>query len=448
MKVTILYPPDITSEEVHNLHLLYFQVLEKLSGEIDVQVIGRISEVDFRRTVNTKLPYVNLFDHPAFKRNLSRQEIEFAESQMGIPFGHVNHCNERRWHWMPKPDNEKSARYVFAWKELLKGTDVLIPSFDNLFFIYSAIGVADRMGVKIMKFIRGRLINDSVIFWDKNNLPIYYKSPLESKHTNETFRRFLNRNETKAIVRKDTKAFGNPIASLLAIPKKAMMLQAGGYDIDVPHVIQKYIRLLEMGMRIAVYPHIHRLSYSHPQEGERYFLFPLHFEWEANLAYREPFVDQMELACAISLMLPVGTRLYIKPHPHWKNCDQGIWAIHNLAGQPNIRIVPPDTNTTELIEKSIGVITINSTVGYEALLLRKPLVVLGHEAYSDVGIDVKDIAAELPSALLDISDSGVSPSTILYAGFLKRYSEIITPIDDIDKLAFETKLALKSLVIE
>ena len=52
--------------------------------------------------------------------------------------------------------------------------------------------------------------------------------------------------------------------------------------------------------------------------------------------------------------------------------------------QKNPKIIFSNRDTKELIEKSQAVVTINSSVGIEALLLHKPVIVLGGACY---GID-------------------------------------------------------------
>lgn len=81
----------------------------------------------------------------------------------------------------------------------------------------------------------------------------------------------------------------------------------------------------------------------------------------------------------------------------------------------NVVLIPPSYRSAELIKKSEGVIVINSTAGFEALMYGKPVIILGTEFYMDVGItyDVKDLR-ELPK-LYNAADLFVFPS--FYEGF-------------------------------
>lgn len=445
MRIAMLYPPDMYTETVHPLHLLYFRVLEKLQADHDVTVFGRIPEEHFRKTVPVNLKYVCIFEHYEFdeSRNVTSKTTPVAEAAACMPFQHMHFCCRRRWGWYGEPNPDRLAKYVYAWSALLEGYDVLIPSFDNLYFIYTAIGVARTMDIKVAKFIRGRLINDSVVFWDEENKPIYYKADTSG---GETYLRFIERNTNRAKVLKDSKAFSNPAGDGLASFRKLFRYGRGGYpaDMDLPEPHVKYPRLVSMAVRTRLYPAIHSLCYTKPRQGERYFLFPLHFEWEANLTYREPFLDQLALARRIAGMLPLGTQLYVKMHPHWKGCDLGIGDVINTFTTNNIRVIAPEADTSALIANSLGVIVINGTVGYEAMAARKPTVVLGHEAYRE-GATVVDDLTMLPEVLLDIADGGASPSTVLYEPFLRKYASVVTPIDGFDKLVMETMFMLDYL---
>ncbi len=441
-KVRLLYPPDITTVEFGVLFSLYLKALEKLSKEgFDVGVIGRMPESAFRKTYDTSLSYLDFFKSGQFSRKLSQKEVEDAETYMGLPFNYILFANQKRWHWLSKPGlYEKAAREVYAWKDALKDTDVILPTLDNLFFLYSAERVADRMGVKIIKPIRGRLVNDSLIFWDKDNLPIYYKTDYGGDIAEKFTARALSQKTNVKIAETAIIKTENLRKRLMDVPRKFKLLfqsNRAGVDADIPAFIPKYKRLISMGLRLLVYPKLHALFFERPKK-EAYFLFPLHYEWEAQLAFREPFISQLGLAKQISEILPSNTYLYIKVHPHWKNADQSLRAVYGLRKAKNVRFIHPEENTTDLVRNSLGVIIINSTVGYEAILLKKPLVVLGHEAYKEAAIDMKDLA-ELPKTLARIKSGEYKVDATHYENFLKKYAGNITSTNDPEKFTHELK---------
>ena len=430
MKVTMLYPPDSTTSTVNDMHLLYLQALNSMRPEFEIQIIGRIPEPRFRQTVPTTLPYLDFFSQGSFNKTLNQSELADAERQIGMPYEFLFACNQRRWGWLDKNGcDQKVARYVPVWQKLLKGTDALITTLDNLFFIQTAEGVASKMGIPIIKPISGRLVNNSVVFWDRHNLPIFHTWDIDSK--NDIYDRFAARTSQKAQVRLHTSSITSTsgfISKISSIPNKIRELQSSPpADADIPRLRDKYLRLSDIAMMMQIFPGWNRILCKHPHPNDRYFLFALHFEWEANMAAREPFTNQLQLAETISKCLPSGTKLYIKTPPHWKSCDQYPMDMYRLYKQPNVRIIHPSSNTTDLINNSIGVIAINSTVGYEALLAKKPLLAIGHEWFKEAGINIKDLNTELPAALMAAANDTLHmEDTDL---FLRRYAANIVPIE-------------------
>ena len=122
--------------------------------------------------------------------------------------------------------------------------------------------------------------------------------------------------------------------------------------------------------------------YQDPVHGERFLLYPLHFHPEASTSILAgTYLDEYEVIRNIAFNLPEGLRLYVKDHV-------SAWAYPNLdfysrlRSLPNVRVLHPEAPTKKLIRDSEAVITLTSTVGYEALLLRKRVFLYGEVFYS------------------------------------------------------------------
>jgi|GEM_PF-3388616 len=72
--------------------------------------------------------------------------------------------------------------------------------------------------------------------------------------------------------------------------------------------------------------------------------------------------------------------IYVKIHPAESNIDTISYFV-NLAEQKKITLV--NNNTIELIKNAHRIYTVNSTVGLEALIFKKELIVLGRAIYSN-----------------------------------------------------------------
>lgn len=120
--------------------------------------------------------------------------------------------------------------------------------------------------------------------------------------------------------------------------------------------------------------------YSDPQR-EKFFLYPLHFHPEASTSIlASSYVNEYETIKNIAFNLPEGYRLYVKDHiSAWGYPSLSFY--RKLAALPNVCVLAPFEPTKQLIKQSFGVVTLTSTVGYEALLLKKPVLLFGEVFY-------------------------------------------------------------------
>jgi capsule polysaccharide modification protein KpsS len=125
---------------------------------------------------------------------------------------------------------------------------------------------------------------------------------------------------------------------------------------------------------------------------EKYFFFPLHFPRESQLTVRAPHCQKQEdIVDMVARSLPYTYKLYVKEHPNHIG-DVPLKAIRQIARMKDVVLLHPEAHSHRLIQKSSGVVVINSTVGFESILYQKPVVVLGRPFYSRLGltIDVPD----------------------------------------------------------
>lgn len=124
-----------------------------------------------------------------------------------------------------------------------------------------------------------------------------------------------------------------------------------------------------------------RLLYQEPIVGEKFLLYPLHFHPESSTSILSgTYLDEYEVIRNIAFSLPEGLRLYVKDHISafaYPTLD----FYRRIRALPNVRLLAPEQPTKQLIKESVGVITLTSTVGYEALLLKKIVFLYGHVFY-------------------------------------------------------------------
>jgi hypothetical protein len=114
----------------------------------------------------------------------------------------------------------------------------------------------------------------------------------------------------------------------------------------------------------------------------KFFIFPLQFHPEsATIILGKWFHNQIEIIKMISRVLPLNYFLIVKEHPHSiGRRPSGFY--DSIAQFHNVRLIDSSISVNELINNSLGVVTISSTMGLEAILLNKPLILFGDVHYS------------------------------------------------------------------
>lgn len=172
-----------------------------------------------------------------------------------------------------------------------------------------------------------------------------------------------------------------------------------------------------------VYRYINRKILKHfcsiPNVRDKYVYFPLHMPVDMQILVRSPqYYDQYYLLEYISRTLPVGYKLYFKEHPVCVG-TYDFFKMKSLSKLHNVRMIDPMVNSHELIKNSCAIITVNSKVGFEALLYSKPVITLGYSFYRGNGltIDVTNLI-ELPQKIRESNDFKINPEKLKH--FISR----------------------------
>ncbi len=122
--------------------------------------------------------------------------------------------------------------------------------------------------------------------------------------------------------------------------------------------------------------------FEQPKQGERYLLFPIHYQPEASTLIRGLYyLDQPTLIDDIAKSLPVGTRLYVKEH-YANRGRRPASFYYRIRSTHSVRLLGPDASAWDLIQGSDGVITITSRMGWEGILAEKPVFTFGETFYN------------------------------------------------------------------
>ncbi len=148
-----------------------------------------------------------------------------------------------------------------------------------------------------------------------------------------------------------------------------------------------------------------------------YFALPLQLDSDYQIRVHSPF-GNMRAALrfvikSFARYAPEGTYLLVKRHP----LDSGLVAWERLTrrlasryGVADRVYYLADLDIAQVVGRSLGVVTVNSTVGTLALNKGKPVLVLGHAVYKVPGVVYKGTLDEF------WLDPG-APDQTLYAAF-------------------------------
>jgi len=138
------------------------------------------------------------------------------------------------------------------------------------------------------------------------------------------------------------------------------------------------------------------------REGDNYFLYPIHLQPEAStLVLAQWYDNQLDTIKNISRALPLDRILYVKEHRSALGYNT-LGLYREIKKLHNVRLIAPTENAYELIRNSQGVIVLSGTMGWEALMLNKPVYVLGEIFYQIIkGADPIRSFDELEKKLAD-----------------------------------------------
>lgn len=116
--------------------------------------------------------------------------------------------------------------------------------------------------------------------------------------------------------------------------------------------------------------------------GMEFAFYPLHKEPEVTLlVYSKPYLNQIEVIRNLARSLPVGMKLLVKEHPAALGY-RGTGYYRKLLEIPNVLLVDPSVKSRDLVQASKLVAVISGSVGLEAVMMAKPVVVFGHVPFA------------------------------------------------------------------
>jgi capsular polysaccharide export protein len=130
-----------------------------------------------------------------------------------------------------------------------------------------------------------------------------------------------------------------------------------------------------------------------PTQSKRWFLLPLQVRGDSQVKDHSRFkgMEDMldEVVASFARHAPADTLLVVKHHPMdraYTNYSQHIRALARLHGLEQRLLYLHDQHLPTLLNHARGVVTVNSTVGLQALYHGTPVITLGDSVYQIPGL--------------------------------------------------------------
>ena len=299
---------------------------------------------------------------------------------------------------------------------------VLVQEFGGFISVAAAFYSAKLCGIDNVfvepSFYKGR------VFFQKNTYKAIQISSSGGVVSSE-FRDYLNetvRNKKTVIPDKDKKQYRSAVAKILDLGNIKRFFQ----KLVFKYIFRKqqefqYVWLHTM-RHLSMAINSFRIKGRYCDDlSKNYVYFPLHVPNDASLTIRSPeYFDQIKLISLISQSMPEGCLLYIKEHPALTGAFKYRSLVRLLCSHDNIHILRSSLNNYDVVKNSQAVITVNSKAGAEALLVNKPVIVLGDAFYSSSPDVLRcHSVAELTEALRSAVQDGsfVPDSNRVYSYF-------------------------------
>ena len=260
-------------------------------------------------------------------------------------------------------------------------------------------------------FFKGR------VFFTKNS----FKAP-EVKSTNlrpsAELKSYLSKSreqETIVVPIKDKLHYRSATSKLLdthnikRLFQKMVAKYISGEQEEFSHIgghVKRHLRMFFNSIRLKKY-------YDHELPKGDYIYYPLHVPADFALTIRSPeYLDQYSIIDYLCRIAPLGHKVIIKEHPALIGAVNLSRVKDIMERHDNLIVLSPDINNHKVLRNAKTIVTVNSKSGAEALLYKKPVIVLGDGFYSNSSL-VQKVGApsELAEHLLvipnPITDDGI-----------------------------------------
>tara|TARA_B110000027_G_C16120589_1_gene302626 strand:+ start:3102 stop:4721 length:1620 start_codon:yes stop_codon:yes gene_type:complete len=254
-----------------------------------------------------------------------------------------------------------------------------------------------------------------------NIMPEIYKNQITSSYDVSFW-------ETIKVILEKTYIFFKALFDLITNDKYGVGLNTPLYSNLLKRILIWYMYSFK---KFYLYSRFNKY-FSKPSD-EKYLYMPLHKIPESSTYVAAPmYINEMNLIEAISKSMPISWKLYVKEHQSMIG-ERSFDFYKKIKKLHNVRLVKSNfyKDPKPWIEKSLCVITITGTTGFEASMLNKPVIVLGNILYRAIpSVKVAKNFNELEALFKEIENNDGSYDNIRdCATYLKTINEFGISID-------------------
>jgi hypothetical protein len=249
-------------------------------------------------------------------------------------------------------------------------------------------------------FFKGR------VFMTRNSLAAPRVAARGTPDAGDEVRSYLARakaEQSVVIPRKDAHHYRKAAHKLtdrrnaLRLAQKAWDKHALGKREEFEHIgghVRRHVRMFANNLRL-------RRWYRGLESVGRCVYYPLHVPADFALTIRAPeYLDQCALIDYLCRVVPRTHAVVVKEHPALIGAVPYARLSDLLRRHDNLVLLDPGINNYRVLGSADAVVTVNSKSGAEALLLGKPVLVLGDAFYRDSPLATRiDALSALPDAI-------------------------------------------------
>lgn len=169
---------------------------------------------------------------------------------------------------------------------------------------------------------------------------------------------------------------------------------------------------------------------------KRYIYFPCQVQPEQSLMVWDRYhTDLPAVIRNIAQSVPFGTEVYVKEHPNMVGI-RSLSYYTELRKLPNVRVLQPRLNSTEIIQHALATVCLTSTVGLQSVLNGIPCITLDKPGYAIMDAvriasgysDLPELIATYGGTNIDRSEVEAYVAACIDAGITRSDSDFATGV--------------------